>query len=81
MRKFKEKTLKGLTVYMCFGSYGGFSLKFRRHSHVPVRLSLGWFSITVLNWDLENFFEKIVQDGTQMQSILNRYKKETYLGR
>ena len=81
MRRTKKKTLKGLTLYFCFGSYNGFSLKFRgSESNVPFRISLGWISITVLKWDLENFFEKLMHEGVKVHKIVRKYKKESYNG-
>ncbi len=80
LKTTRKKTLKGLSIYLCFGSYGGFSLKVKPKLNMPFRLSLGWMSFVVISYDLENLFEKLMHDGIKINHIIKQYKKEKYLG-
>ena len=76
--KNKPKTLKGLTIYTCFGSFEKPKLTINPGTVIPIRLCLGWISITVMKIDIENFLEKLMKDGVNIHRIFNVYRNKAY---
>jgi len=49
-------SMRGLTLYICFGRYGGFKVNVATKPFM-VRLSLGWMAVSLLRMDIESVLE------------------------
>jgi len=56
-KHLKLKTSGGFTVWVAFGSYGGFNVQYRKKFYL--RLCFGWCSIVFIRCDIENTIEKM----------------------
>lgn len=53
------KRVKGLTVWICFGSYGGFHISI---SKIRTGITLGWVSFQILTMDCENLLYNLLKE-------------------
>lgn len=69
--KFKMKSSRGFTVWVAFGSYGGFSIRyFKRFS---LRFCLGWVSLVFVRCDIENTIKKMQDSEKRLTEMLKLF--------
>lgn len=64
----KKKSIKGLTFWVAFGSYGGFYID--RHG-----ICLGWVSIKFMPIDVENVLEILTTENEKLKTKLTKQIK------
>jgi hypothetical protein len=56
------KPINGLTLWVCFGSYGGFHARCCKDG---VGITLGWVSMQIMPFDVENVLRNFVEFSEQ----------------
>ena len=75
------KSTKGLTFYICFGSYGGFGIN---TDDLGFRVTLGFVSVAVVPRDIENLVHNIKDQADKIVEVWKnipgyiRYKVSNY---
>lgn len=52
------KHVKGITFWICFGTYGGFHIQF---SKLRTGICLGWVSLQILTMDIEALLDNLTK--------------------
>ena len=62
--KMSKKSIKGLTFWIAFGSYGGFYIDRQG-------FCLGWASVKIMPIDVENVLEMLMDENSKLKARLD----------
>lgn len=66
--------MDGISITLCFGSYGGFHIK-------RWRVCLGWVALTMYTCDLENRIEELIRRAKLLDKVAPWISRIKFEGR